>query len=275
MSASHRPLPSVEQLTVLVAAAAAREVLARFREGGAERKADGSLLTQADTGMQQALAEALATAFPGIPLLGEEMPVEHQRRLLEQTGDDLWCLDPLDGTGNFAAGIPVFSVSLALLRDHQVELGLVHDPVLGETFAAVRDRGAWLNGRPLRSGSPPQRLADATGLIDFKRLPPALASALAVRPPYRSQRSFGSVALDWCWVAAGRCHLYLHGGQRLWDYAAGSLILREAGGAGGLVDSYGGPWQAQPSLEPRIAIATSSESLLPGWLAWLEEAAQG
>ena len=66
--------------------------------------------------------------------------------------------------------------------------------------------------------------------IDFKRLDGPLATRLATEIPYASQRSFGSVALDWCWLAAGRCHIYLHGRSHLWDYAAGELILAEAGG---------------------------------------------
>ena len=66
--------------------------------------------------------------------------------------------------------------------------------------------------------------------VDFKRLPPALARDLVAEPPYSSQRNFGASTLEWCYVAAGRFDVYLHGGQKLWDYAAGSLVLEEAGG---------------------------------------------
>jgi myo-inositol-1(or 4)-monophosphatase len=80
------------------------------------------------------------------------------------------------------------------------------------------------------------------------------------------------VALDWCWLAAGRCHVYLHGGQRLWDYAAGSLVLAEAGGAGGLVETYDGDWVRADSLAPRIALAAAGDALLASWRAWLQDA---
>ena len=116
------------------------------------------------------------------------------------------------------------------------------------------------------------RLADCLAAVDFKRLPPRLAAALATRPPYRSQRSFGSVALDWCWLAAGRHNVYLHGGQKLWDYAAGQLILRESGATGGLLDDYRGDWARGFTLAPRIAVAASDADLLARWRDWIAQA---
>jgi myo-inositol-1(or 4)-monophosphatase len=106
-------------------------------------------------------------------------------------------------------------------------------------------------------------------MVDLKRLPDALVRALAVQAPYRSQRSFGSVALDWCWIAGGRCQVYLHGGQRLWDYAAGYLVMRESGAAGGLLAAYDGEWQADFVLAPRIAMAAVHEDLLRQWRDWV------
>lgn len=259
-------------VVALVEQVAARELSPRFQHVTAQRKADGSLLTEADLAVQQGLAEALGARYPTIALLGEEMPPEQQRDLLAASDRGLWCLDPLDGTGNFAAGVPVFAVSLALVRHGRVEAGVVHDPMRGESFSALRGGGAWLNGAPLQVPEAPPRLADSTGLIDFKRLPAALATALATRPPYRSQRSFGSVALDWCWLAAGRCQLYLHGGQRLWDYAAGALVLREAGGAGGLLTDYRGAWQERVDLAPRIGLGAANDVLLHAWRDWIAQA---
>jgi myo-inositol-1(or 4)-monophosphatase len=104
-------------------------------------------------------------------------------------------------------------------------------------------------------------------MIDLKRLPAALASHLAADPPYKSQRSFGAVALDWCWLAAGRGHLYLHGQQKLWDYAAGQLVLQEAGGKA--VTLEGQPVFA-PRLESRSTVAALNPEIFHAWLAWLE-----
>ena len=253
----------------LVKAAGDEELLGRFRRVGATTKADGSVLTEADIAMQQRLASELAQHWPDIPLLGEEMSdQQHQALLRDQTGQ-LWCLDPLDGTANFASGIPCFGVSLALLEAGEVILGVVYDPVRNECFTARRGGGAYLNGEHLRLGEGPDRLKDTMAVVDFKRLPHDLACRLACEQPYRSQRSFGSVALDWAWLAAGRYQLYLHGGQKLWDYAAGELIAREAGAAGGHLADYAGEWLETSSLEPRIGMAAVDEALLDRWRAWI------
>lgn len=262
-------------LAALIPHLAAEHLTSRFGRSGWDRKADGSLITEADTAMQRAVIGALAEHFPGVPVLAEEQSTAAQQALIEEADSGVWCLDPLDGTTNFARGMPLFAVSLALIRQGEVELGLVHDPLRGETFSARLGEGARLNGEPL---PPPARLAalaESVAIVDFKRLAARLAAALAVRPPFRSQRSIGSVALDWCWLAAGRCQLYLHGGQRLWDYAAGQLIAHEAGAAVCLADEVAGPCLFRLSLAQRLALGACDEALLSRWRAWLVEAAAG
>ncbi len=143
----------------------------------------------------------------------------------------MWCVDPLDGTTNYAAGVPFFSVSLALLIQGRPLLGVVYDPVRDECFTAQKGRGAWLNDKALGTRSlTPLSLERSVAAVDFKRLSAPLAVRLATQHPYGSQRNFGACSLEWCWLAAGRFHVYLHGGQKPWDYAAGCLILSEAGG---------------------------------------------
>ena len=110
----------------------------------------------------------------------------------------------------------------------------------------------------------------AIACVDFKRLPRALAVQLATEPPYASQRSLGSVALDWCWVAAGRFHLYLHGSQGLWDYAAGSLILAEAGGCAQTLQADA---VFDNSLRKRSALAAVDATLLHDWARWIARSA--
>jgi myo-inositol-1(or 4)-monophosphatase len=154
-----------------------------------------------------------------------------------------------------------------LIADGVTRAAVVYDPSRDECFSALRGRGAWLNGTPLRAPRAPATLSESIAMVDLKRLPGALASSLAHNPPYRSQRSFGSVALDWCWVASGRCQVYLHGGQRLWDYAAGQLILSESGAVGGLLNDYAGDWLDGLSLKPRIALAATHADLLAQWRA--------
>jgi myo-inositol-1(or 4)-monophosphatase len=257
------------ELRDLLSLAANDELIGRYREAVAAKKRDGSIITEADLAMQRRLQAELAGRWPAFLLLGEEMPEAEQQALLTSQDGGLWCLDPLDGTGNFAAGIPFFAVSLALLGRGGVQAAVVLDPVRGECFSALAGQGAWLNNAPLRAPDAPASLTDAMAMVDLKRLPAPMIRALAAGAPYRSQRSFGSVALDWCWIACGRCQVYLHGGQKLWDYAAGSLILAESGGAGGLVGSYDGDWVDELTLSPRIAIAATHDDLLVQWRAWI------
>lgn len=268
MSAASRP--DLAAVAACVRRAAEQELLPRYERVGHEFKADGSLVTEADTACQEALTAALARLAPDIPLMGEEMTAAEQADYLANSEQGLWILDPLDGTGNFAVGIPFFSISLALVVGGRVEMAVVHHPTTGECFTAERGAGAWLGDERLGEGFQPD-LGHASALVDFKRLPTGLAAALATHPPYRSQRSFGSVALDWCWVAAGRCHLYVHGGQKVWDLAAGSLILSEAGGHAATLT---GEPVFEPVLESRSAVAALDGDLFEQWQAWLRAAGE-
>lgn len=253
------------ELEPILTATAREELLPRFARVERGRKADGSVVTEADVQVQRRLAEALALRWPAIAFLGEEMPASTQADLLS-SNRAVWCLDPLDGTSNFAAGIPYFSVSLALLEHGITTAGIVYDPVRDECFSAVRGGGATLNGSPLRSVPAGLDLRHATGLVDYKRLTDDLAARLVTDPPFASQRSFGSVALDWCWIAAGRCHVYLHGRQGLWDYAAGHLVLHEAGGRS---STLSGEDVFVNRLEPRSAVAALDPALFDAWIRWL------
>ncbi len=260
-------LPETLQiLSRIVRDIADRELPPRFCCHSGSRKSDGSLVTEADVVTQAALVEAVQEHWPDIDVLGEEMEEAAQQQALQQAGSGVWCIDPLDGTSNFAVGVPYYSVSVALLRNHTVEMGVVYDPSRKECFAAARGHGAWLNEQPLQLQHLSTPLSQGMALIDLKRLPASLASRLAAEPPYRSQRSFGSVALDWCWLATGRCHVYLHGRQKLWDYAAGCLILAEAGGSA--VTLEGEP-VFKATLEPRSAAAALDPAIFAQWKAWL------
>jgi myo-inositol-1(or 4)-monophosphatase len=259
-------LPNLDTLSAMVRGIARAELPSRFGSVQARVKADGSLVTSADRAMQAHLEAELRRQWPAFEVLSEEMSQERQERALERPGPGVWVVDPLDGTTNFAAGIPYFSVSVALLAAGVTAVGVVYDPVRDETFAAARGGGASLNGAPLTAGAAVPPMRSAVAAVDFKRLDPGLAVRLATAPPYGSQRSFGSVALDWCWIAAGRFHLYLHGRQRLWDYTAGELILGEAGGHSCTLQ---GEPVARASLAPRSAAAARDPDLFEAWRAWL------
>jgi len=254
-------------LTQIVKIAAREELLPRFGESERQFKRDGSIVTEADMAMQCRLLDDLTNLTPHYRLLAEEMPEDEQLALVATSDRGLWCLDPLDGTSNFASGIPFFTVSLGLLIDRRPALGLVYDPLRDECFTAERGRGAWLNGQPLRCHTAGLPLHRSMAVIDFKRLG-NLSGILAIKPPYSSQRNFGSVALEWCWLAANRYQLYLHGRQKLWDYAAGALILAEAGGQ---AETLQGDPIFSHDLQPRSAVAACDAQLFAQWKGWLTD----
>lgn len=255
-----------QKLQAGIIALAKKEVLARFEQVGAVEKDDGSLLTEADTEMQKKTQSFLAKHWPQYAFLGEESSTEEQETAMNsETG--CWILDPVDGTSNFAIGIPVYSVSLALMIKGEIVAGLVYDPSRDEMFTARAEQGAQLNGKKLIAGTPKQKLKQCSGIIDFKRLSADLATKLALQCPYSSQRSFGSVCLDWCWIAAGRGQIYLHGAQNIWDYAAGWLVLEEAGGFSCDLNNQ---TVVTPKVVKRSAVAATTKALFNEWQAYLE-----
>jgi myo-inositol-1(or 4)-monophosphatase len=258
--------PQSDELESVVRRSGAEVLLPRFHQVAHRVKDDGSILTEADVAMHRSLFNELTRRWPQIEFLSEEMPAQRQQALLSDTGRPLWCLDPLDGSSNFAAGLPCFAVSLALLVDREPVMGVIYDPMHNECFRADKNEGAWLNERRLSVRAARDSLDLTVAMVDLKRLTARLRRRLVDNPPYASQRNFGSAALEWAWVAAGRGHVYLHGGQRLWDYAAGTLILQEAGGHSCTLERE--PVFKQ-TLDKRSVIAAGSETLFKDWRDWL------
>lgn len=222
--------------------------------GNVETKADGSMVTRVDTECQQYIREHLQQLAPEIGFMGEEMSLEEQRQCLARQ-EAFWCLDPLDGTSNLTAGFPVFGTSLALIRDGSPVLACIHDPLRGESFHAEKGGGAWRNGSRLWAAAT-TNLKTAVGFIDFKRLPEPLAVHVATHRAYHSQRNIGSCALEWAWMASGRAHFIVHGGQKIWDYAAGSLLASEAGCSVG--DFEGAPLFRERQMSSPVIAASSA-----------------
>ena len=243
----------------------AEEIMPRYLKVAHQHKGDGSLCTEADLAAQSALTRKLQVIL-NVPVLGEEMSSAEQHAVWEEGHEGLWCIDPIDGTSNFVRGLPYFAVSVALVRAGESVLGVVYDPVANEMFAAERERGAFLNGEKLTYREAVVDLAQTLACVDMKRLNKKLVARLATNPPYASQRNFGASALDWCYTAAGRYDMYLHGGQKLWDYSAGSLILAESGGHACCIESddfsQGDVWQ-------RTVIAARDEKLFDEWKSWI------
>jgi myo-inositol-1(or 4)-monophosphatase len=255
----------IDEVISIVKAVAQQEIMPRYLRVARQYKSDSSLFTEADLATQEALTRELRKIYPA-PVVGEEMSETEQ---LEQwlAGDSgLWCMDPIDGTSNFVNGLPYFAISVALMRHGRSILGVVYDPVADEMFCAEKGKGAYLNGEKLPIKEHVPTLCNAIAEVDLKRLSYKLAAAVATDPPCSSQRNYGASALDWCYTAAGRFDIYLHGGQKLWDYAAGYLILEEAGGrmCGLDQDDF---WE-EP-LWQRAVIAGLDPDLFLQWRDWV------
>ncbi len=255
----------LDKLINIVKPAAQQELMPGFGNHQYSYKPDNSVITDADLAMQHRLQTEMLVCWPEIPVLGEEMTEQEQLNVITNS-DSYWCIDPLDGTNNYATGMPCFGVSIGLVRNAEVVLALIYDPVRDESFSAIKGNGAYLNGVRIEKKSSSCERERVIAEIDMKRLPDELAIRLVTEAPYSSQRNIGSSALDWCWLAAGRYNIYLHGGQKLWDYAAGQLILQEAGGVSVSLD------QApvfRNQLETRSVLASMDWTLFNTWKQWI------
>jgi myo-inositol-1(or 4)-monophosphatase len=218
--------------TALAAAAAAGKVIERFKTEPLNVKTKGqhyNLVTAADVACEDAITAAVRAAYPDHNILAEEKDYG------KTDSPFLWVIDPIDGTANFAHGFPHFAVSIALAHEGELVVGVVLDPSRNELFQAVRGRGASLNGRPLAvsaAGSIKESLLITGFPYDRgKTLDETLEKiGTFLRLGAMDIRRVGSAALDLCWLAAGRADGYFEYLLNAWDFAAGVLILREAGG---------------------------------------------
>jgi myo-inositol-1(or 4)-monophosphatase len=202
-----------------------------------DRKGVIDLVTEVDRQSERYLVEAIRERFPHHQVITEESGV------IAGEASQTWYIDPLDGTVNFAHGVPIFCVSIAYAEDGQVQIAGVYDPMQDEYYCAERDGGAWLNGTALRVSS--EATLDQSLLVtgfpyDIRSNPENNLdhyAALTLRS--RGVRRLGSAAIDLAYIAAGRLDGFWEIRIHSWDIAAGSLLVEEAGGR--VTDVRGGP----------------------------------
>ena len=227
--AAHSSLITVMEKAARKAAPRLRRDFNEVEQLQVSRKGPADFVSNADRASEATIKEVLQQARPDWGFLMEE-----EGEVAGNPDKPRWIVDPLDGTTNFLHGIPHFAISIAVEDRGEIVAGLVYQPLTDESFWAERNAGAWLQNRRLRV-SARKDLADsliATGIPfkghgDPKRFDAVLN---AVMPEVAGVRRFGAAALDLAWVAAGRYDGYWEEGLYPWDWAAGLLLVREAGG---------------------------------------------
>ncbi|MCC8195045.1 MAG: inositol monophosphatase, partial [Deltaproteobacteria bacterium] len=216
------------------------EVISISREAGAiiaehaqkprdvHHKGRIDLVTATDVAVENFLRDKLQRLLPGSHFLAEESSPDAP--LLENT----WIIDPLDGTTNFAHGLPFVATSIALWREGDIQLGVVNAPLLPACFSALRGRGAYRDGTPLRVSATSDLLESliATGFpyVMDEELPGLLRRMGRVLSQTQGVRRYGAASLDLAFTAAGQYDGYYERRLSPWDVAAGWLLVREAGG---------------------------------------------
>ncbi len=202
----------------------ARRLFAERDFGTFELKGHQDYLTEADGQVERLIESRLAEAFPDDTFFGEEEGGRYGART--------WVVDPIDGTANFARGIPHFSISMALVEGGRPQVGVVLNPMAGEIFAARRGGGAFLNGRPMRVSAIADMRQATFELGWSTRLPLADYVAMVGRVTAAGAGFIraGSGALGMAYVAAGRIDGYAELHINAWDVLAGILLVEEAGG---------------------------------------------
>lgn len=224
------------------AGALLREMLAQPRELISKGYRD--LVTDADFAAQKLITDLIRQRFPKHAFL-----VEEKDPSLPRAGSVQWVIDPVDGTSNYSRQQPNFSVSIGVAVSGESVVGVIYDPMRDEMFSAVAGQGSRLNGHAIQVSSE-EALASAIIAVDWSRtyeLRQAMLTALTgFAHEVKTIRAIGSAALALAWIAAGRLDGYLNFGLFPWDVAAGSLLIREAGGV--MTDDTGRPLVLEGAL---------------------------
>jgi myo-inositol-1(or 4)-monophosphatase len=183
-------------------------------------KGPSDFVTNADTKAEKIIIDELTKSRKNYSILSEESGSKENKDI-----DNVWVIDPIDGTINFLHGVPHFAISIALKSNNEIVSGLIYDPIKDEMFYAEKNNGAYFNNKRIRV-SKRKKIEEclfASGEIDNENIKQKINSKLSIRKS-------GSAALDMAYVASGRYDGYFQKNLNLWDIAAGIIIVKEAGG---------------------------------------------
>lgn len=235
------PAELVDKVGDLLREAAAAAILPRFQrlaDGDIEEKMPGELVTIADREAETLIAQGLSRLRPAARIVGEE-GCATDPRLLDRLGDGtVWLIDPLDGTGNFAAGRTPFSVMVALLEEGETVAAWMLDPVTGGLAIAERGSGAFLNGRRIETAHGSPGASDLRGAVFSRFMPTPVSQKVLARTGMLRETLPGLMCAgaEYPAVAAGEQHFALFWRTLPWDHAPGVLFLNEAGGKAARLD---------------------------------------
>jgi fructose-1,6-bisphosphatase/inositol monophosphatase family enzyme len=230
----------VEEIDLLVRAAARCEIMPRFRRlgDGAVRAKTGplDLVTDADEAAEHMIAQGLSRHFPGCLVVGEEAASADPSLILHLAEAELaFTIDPIDGTSNYAAGLPLFGTMVAATVRGETVASVIHDPVIDSSYLAVRGEGAWEHAAdgarsPLRVAAPVP-LGEMTGAASWRYLPRAMRDVVLPNLGKLAQIwDFRCAAHEHRMMASGHCHFLMFNRLMPWDHLAGVLMHQEAGG---------------------------------------------
>lgn len=230
-----------------------------FLSAKGQRKADQSLVSQADVEIERMLREAITRTFPHHGIMGEEEGMQDVDR------EFVWCLDPLDGTEAFLCGLPIWAISIGLLRNKEPYRGVVYLPATDDCYWND-DRGAWWNGNPI-AVSEARSLQPTDWLINHSK------THLDYDVTFPGKmRSFGSYAAHFCYVARASAPAALIGRPNIWDIAAGMAILHAAGGITTTLP-HGEPLVVSTLFDGKISplpLLASPPALVPDLLRYIK-----
>ncbi|XP_034171122.1 inositol monophosphatase 1-like isoform X1 [Osmia lignaria lignaria] len=219
---------------------------------------DWDLVTQYDKQVEEILMSNISKEFPQHKIIGEET-VSSTKHLPELTNDPTWIIDPIDGTTNFVHSFPFTCISIALVVKKEIEIGIVYNPILEQLFTARKGRGAYLNGKSIKSSNV-EKLEHSLLCIEASYATIEnirdiiLGRAEAFVSIAHGIRTMGSAALTLCYIAMGAAEAYHTDNLMPWDVAAGVLIIREAGGV--VIDTNGGEFNI---MSPKVIAAGNSK----------------
>jgi fructose-1,6-bisphosphatase/inositol monophosphatase family enzyme len=251
-------MDAVSQLLREAANTAVLPVYGR-REAAAEEKTPGEWVTVADRAAESFLAPQLTALIPGSVVVGEEMVSADAGILGHLASDgDVWLLDPLDGTANFAAGTGPFAMMAALVRHGETVASWILDPLSGQLACAQRGAGSWLDGRRIEASAVTAPTAALTGAVLRRFLPDALAGHVASAGPRFAQLTAGTgcAGADYPAIVTGIQDFTFYWRTLPWDHAPGVLFICEAGGAAQRLD--GSPYRPAQHARPGLLVARNA-----------------